>query len=234
MQELHAALLALQEIDAEIARAEARVEEFKPKQGALEAPVAALEREITSTRTKLEEMRTEQRRLEKNAEQKRERLAVVQERMMKVRNEREQSAVKTELDLVKRALEADNLDLKQVSEQATRTDLKLDDLERQITTARAKIEAEQMQLMEQLEAAETELAQLRDRRANEAGRIDAPSRRLYDRVRGGKSRKVLAPMTSEGACGNCFNILPLQEQQDVKNAVSLRRCEGCGVILYLA
>jgi predicted nucleic acid-binding Zn-ribbon protein len=88
--------------------------------------------------------------------------------------------------------------------------------------------------MEQREAAETALAQLRDRRGNEAARIDEPSRRLYDRVRGGKSRNVLAPLTAEGACGNCYNILPLQEQVQVRNGNSLHRCEGCGVILYAA
>jgi predicted nucleic acid-binding Zn-ribbon protein len=45
---------------------------------------------------------------------------------------------------------------------------------------------------------------------------------------------VLAPLTSEGACGNCFNVLPVQEQTEVRRGESLRRCEGCGVILYAA
>ena len=234
MQELHAALLALQEIDAEIARAQARVEEFQPKLDALEAPAVALEREIAATQSKLEEMRAEQQRLEKNADQKRDRLAQYQDRLTKARTNREEAAVRAELDLVKRALEADNSDLKQLTEQATRTDLKLDDLKRQAAKARADIETEQLELMEQREAAALELAQLRERRENEAIRIDEPSRRLYDRVRAGKSRSVLAPLTNEGACGNCFNILPLQEQTDVRRGETLRRCEGCGVILYAA
>ena len=57
--------------------------------------------------------------------------------------------------------------------------------------------------------------------------------RLYERVRGGRSAMALAPMTAEGACGACFNILPLQEQSEVKAGGALRRCEGCGVILYV-
>ena len=232
MQELHAALLALQEIDTEIARAQARLDEFKPKQDALEAPVMALERELTSTRAKLDEMRAEQKRLQKNADQKRDQVLQYQERLGKARTQHQEAAAKAELDLVKRALEADNADLKTIGEQATRTDLKLDDLQKQVTKVRADIENEQLQLMERREAAEQELAQLRDRRSNEAARIDEPSRRLYDRVRGGKSRKVLAPLTDEGACGNCFNILPLQEQVQVRNGTTLHRCEGCGVILY--
>ena len=70
MQELHAALLALQEMDTELARAEARLGEFAPKLEALQAPIVALERELVTTQTKLDEMRAEVQRLEKNAESK--------------------------------------------------------------------------------------------------------------------------------------------------------------------
>lgn len=232
MQELHAALLALQEIDAEIARAAARLEEFNPKLDALQAPATAVERELTATRTKLEELRAEQQRLDRNADAKRERLAQYQERLTKIRTSREEAAVRIELDLVKRALDADLADVKQAGEQATRTDLKLDDLQRNADRARAAIESEHFTLLEQREAAETELALLRQRRDNEAVRLDPQSRRLYERVRVGRSLQVLAPMTAEGACGSCFNILPVQEQTEVRRGSTLHRCEGCGVILY--
>jgi predicted nucleic acid-binding Zn-ribbon protein len=43
---------------------------------------------------------------------------------------------------------------------------------------------------------------------------------------------VVAPLTDEGACGHCFNILPLQEQSEIRRGDKLRRCEACGVILY--
>jgi uncharacterized protein len=232
MQELHAALLALQELDDRIMAAEVRVQEFAPQFETLEAPVTAAERELEATRTKLEELRAEQHRLQKNAQQKQERLAVCQERMTKVRNEREQTAVKAETDLVRRALEADTADLTEVSEQATRTDLKLDDIQRQLDKASADIAARRAELEAERGAAESELAQLKDQRENAAVRLDQPSRRLYERVRGGKSRLTMAPLTDEGACGNCFNILPVQEQLVVRRGESLHRCEGCGVILY--
>jgi predicted nucleic acid-binding Zn-ribbon protein len=56
--------------------------------------------------------------------------------------------------------------------------------------------------------------------------------RLYERLRMGKASTVLAPLTAEGACGHCFNILPVQEQSEIRNGRVLRRCEACGVILY--
>jgi uncharacterized protein len=232
MQELHAALLALQELDNEIVGAKARVEEFRPQLDALEAPVAAIERELEATRKRLEELRAEQHRLQKNAQQKQERLQVCQDRMTKVRNAREEAAVKTETEMVRSALDADTEDLRTVSEQATRTDLKLDDLQKQADKAREEIAARREELTGQRDAVEAELLRLQDQRENAALRLDPPSRRLYDRVRSGKSRLVLAPLTDEGACGNCFNILPVQEQSVVRRGESLHRCEGCGVILY--
>jgi predicted nucleic acid-binding Zn-ribbon protein len=44
---------------------------------------------------------------------------------------------------------------------------------------------------------------------------------------------VVAPLKDEGACGHCFNILPLQEQAEIRRGDTLRRCEACGVILYV-
>lgn len=234
MQELHAALLALQEMDAEIARAEARVQEFTPRLETLDAPVTAIERELESTRTKLEEMRTEYSRLERNAQQKEERLHAYQEKLGRARTSRDEAAVRAELDLVGSALAADRTDIRHVGEQTTRTDMRVDELEKQLEKARGAIAAEREQLVAERDAAQLELDQLRDRRENAAVRLDPQSRRLYERLRVGRSRLVLAPMTNEGACGNCFNVLPVQEQTEIRRGESLRRCEGCGVILYAA
>jgi uncharacterized protein len=232
MQELHAALLALQELDDQIARAESRVSEFSPQLESLEAPVAAAQRELEGTRTRLEELRTEQHRLQRAAQQKQERLVAVQERMNRVRNQREETAVKAETDLVRRALEADTEDLQDVSEQATRTDLKVDDLQKQLDRATTEIAERREELLKERAEVETEIARLRDQRANAAQRLDQPSLRLYERVRSGKSRRALAPLTEEGACGSCFNVLPVQEQSQIRSAQALHRCEACGVILF--
>lgn len=234
MQELHAALLALQELDADIARAEARVAEFTPRLQALDAPVTAAERELEFARSKLEEHRTEYVRLEKNAQQKQERLHAYQEKLTKARTARDEAGVRAEIDLVARALEADRADIRTVGDQTTRTDLKVDDLRKALEKARGDISVEREQLIGERDGVQAELDELRAKRENAAVRLDPQSRRLYERVRGGRSRMVLAPLTEEGACGNCFNILPVQEQTEVRRGEQLHRCEGCGVILYSA
>jgi uncharacterized protein len=234
MQELHAALLALQEMDTEIARAEARVADFTPRLETLDGPVTTVEKELNATRTRLEELRAEYIRLEQNAQQKEERLHAYQEKLTKARTSRDEAAVRAELNLIGSALEADRSDLRHVGEQSTRTDIKVDELQKQLDRARAEIAEEREQVTTGRDAAQLELDQLREQRENAAIRLDPQSRRLYERLREGRSRMVLAPMTEEGACGNCFNVLPVQEQTEVRRGEALRRCEGCGVILYAA
>jgi predicted nucleic acid-binding Zn-ribbon protein len=56
--------------------------------------------------------------------------------------------------------------------------------------------------------------------------------RLYERVRAGRTNTVLAAVTQDGACGHCFNMIPIQEQAEIRRGETLGRCEACGVILY--
>ena len=234
MHDLHAALIALQEIDAEIDRAEAVVASFAPKLQELNQPIEAAERDMETAGAKLDDLRAQVQRLETNAQQKRERLQSYEDRLAKARTSREEAALRAEIDLVRKALEADQVDIKQISEQATRADLKLDDIMRNADKLRVDTAPQRDELLLARSQAEEMVRQLRDRRENQAIRLDPQSRRLYERLRSGRSRTVLAPLTAEGACGACFNILPVQEQAVVRQAKALHRCEACGVILYAA
>jgi predicted nucleic acid-binding Zn-ribbon protein len=233
MDDLKAALLTLQEMDDELLEARATLEAFAPQVAELEQPVAGLSQEIEAARARVDDLNAEIRRLQAAAEQKRQRLGVYEERLMRVRNLREQSAARAEMDLIRRAVEADDAEVKALQEQATRTELKLVDLDRQMTKLREENAPRLEVLLAEKAAAESALAVLTDRRKNHSIRIDPKALRLYERVRGGRSSMALAPMTEEGACGHCFNILPLQEQAEIKAGTGLHRCEGCGVILYV-
>lgn len=234
MDELQAKLLELQQLDQEIEAAEARLAEFEPRLQTLGQPVSALEREVEDASARLHTLQTDARRLEKAANDKRDRLRAYEERLQRVRTQREEGAARTEMDLIRRAVEADEQEALQTMEQATRTDLKVDDLLKRLETQRAALEPAREEMELERQAAADEAAVLRERRANLAGRIEQRPLRLYERVRGGRAAVVLAPLTEEGACGHCFNILPVQEQSQVRGGGELNRCEACGVILYAA
>ncbi len=232
MEPLHIALLSLQELDQEMSRAELALRDYDPQLAEIDSPIASMERDLESTKTRLTEMRAQVIKLEKAAETKRERLRSVEARMEKVRNEREQMAVHLEMDLVRKAADADDAETLQVMDQVTRADLKQEELDRNLAKLREEATPRRDSVMEARKAAEDALAILRDKRDNMATRLDPKSRRLYDQVRKGKSTVALAEMTAEGACGHCFNVLPLQEQSEVRRGLTLHRCEACGVILF--
>ena len=43
--------------------------------------------------------------------------------------------------------------------------------------------------------------------------------------------RPVAELTVDGACGHCFSMVPLQEQNEIRHGEQLIRCEACGVIL---
>lgn len=232
MNELYASLLQLQELDQEIAKAEARVAAFKPKLEELRGPLTGLEKEVTQTRSKLDELRAQQKKLELGAENKREKLRLFQERVEKSKSIRDEAATRTEMDLIRRAIESELEDAKDTTDQVRRSDMKLDDLHKALSKASEDINPRVTEMEGERSAAEGELAQLQRNRNSIAEQIDKASLRLYERVRTGKRRQALAQLTADGACSSCYNVLPMQEQVEIRNATTLRRCEACGVILY--
>lgn len=231
MEELYRSLMALQELDEQIAGLEAKLRSYDPLVAEVEAPVVALGREIEEGRKRLEELRAASQRLNRAAEDKRERLRRAEERLQRVRNGREEEAIRTELHLIRTAVEADEAEAIQVMEEITRTELKLDELEKKLGQAREAMEPKRAELLAERGAVEAELALLRDRRENQRVRIDPEAARLYERVRSGRTRVAITALTPDGACGHCFGMVPIQHRVEIQRGTTLVRCEGCGVIL---
>lgn len=232
MNELYSSLLELQTIDREIAQAEADLQKLDPQIQEAEAPLRGLQQEIDSLRSRLVDMRAQTSKLEVAASNKRDRLKQYETRLERVRNAREEAAARTEMDLVKRAIDADEDEALELLEQSRRTDLKADDLDKHLGKLRGEVEPKKQELLEARQRARDFFERLRAQRSGHAQHMDQNALRLYERVRGTRGRAALAPLASDGACGNCFNIIPVQEQSEVRRATILKRCEACGVILY--
>lgn len=232
MHEIYQKLLELQELDLAIARAESTLESFEPQLAEVEAPVVELEQQSEALKAQLQQMKLDVRRLERAAEEKRERLARYEERLDRVRNAREEAAARTELDLIRRAVDADEQEALQFMDQVMRGELKLDEMEKQLAKLRAEVEPRRQELLEAKQGAGTEVGVLRDRRSNHALHLEPAASRLYERVRAGRTTTVLAALLDDGACGHCFSVVPIQQQTEIRQARSLYRCEVCGVILY--
>jgi len=232
MSETFEALLAIQELDEDIEQAREKLSEFEPRLQELDEPVEAMAKEVETVRSRLKELREEIRRLESGADEKRATLKKYEDRIQRVRTAREEAAARTEIDLVRRAVEADETDAIRAMEQATRVELKLDEMEKKLTEAREELEPRRQQILNERREAQERLDLLKDRRENNWIRLDDRAARLYDKVRSGRTKVVLAKLTPDGACGHCFSMIPIQQQNEIREGRSLYRCEACGVILY--
>lgn len=225
------ALKELQELDLQIQRVRQRIADFDPLFAEVEEPALVLENELTTGRTRLKDMKLEARRLELATEEKRERQKRLDERLGSVRNLREEAAVSAELEMVKRALQQDEQEALTLADQVRKVEDRLADVEVAFTEARALVEPKKNELLEQRAEAERSLEAIRAERERFAAGITPEQLRIYDAIRSGGKRIAVAELTHDGACGNCFGIVPLQLQNEIRHGAALIRCEGCGVIL---
>lgn len=232
MEETYQALLDLQDLDEQMSEARDRVERFEPQLEEIDAPVAAAREQVESIRKRLDEMKAEERRLERSADDKRAQLKKYEARLERVRSQREEAAARTEIDLIQKALDADELDALDLIDQIRRTELKLDEMEKALEEAEQEADPKRKELLEGRDEAESQLRVLADQRENKLVRLTPEAARLYERVKGGKTRVALAQLTKDGACGHCFSVIPIQEQNEIRRRKALHRCEACGVILY--
>jgi uncharacterized protein len=234
MNELYSSLMQLQDLDLEIESAEQRLAAFAPRLDDVQAPVRAVEREAEQIREKLEQLRKQQAKLDHGLNNKRERLRIFTEKAQKQKNTRNEADTQSEVDFIRRAVEAEEVEANSVNDQVRRHDMRLEELEKSAAKTAEDLRPQIEEIETQQAAAAEELKILKDKRANSVGHMDKNAVRLYDRVRSGKRRTALAPLTAQGACGNCYNVLPLQEQSEIRTGTQLKRCEGCGIILYPA
>lgn len=225
------ALKELQSLDLRILEARRRVEDFDPLFAEVEEPALVLEGEAATTRNRLAEMRQDAKRLENLVDERRVRLKRLEERLGGVRNLREEAAVSAELDMVRRALQGDEQESYTLGDQMRKLETRLSDLEAALAEARALVEPRKAELVEERAVAERALASLEEERGTFAAGMDPRELRLYDSIRSGGKRLAVAELTHDGACGNCFGVMPLQVQNEVRHGRTIIRCEACGVIL---
>ncbi len=225
------ALKELQNLDEELRAAREEIEEVNEAIADVDAPAESLEGEVERARGRLQELRVEERRVELSAREKASRIERLDERLQGVRNVREEAAVSAELEMVRRALEADEQEGYSLIDQLRKLEQQVEELQAALVQAREEIGPRKSELESERDRREAEIAALVERRAAFVAEMPGDEVRMYEGIRKGGQRRAVAPLTDDGACGHCFTMLPLQLQNEVRHGTTLIRCEGCGVIL---
>ena len=224
-------LKELQNLDQEIVAARSATQSFDPLLEEVDAPVLRLEQEVQALEKRLTELKLEENRIELTIEERRVRAAKLQERMGAVRNVREEAAVDAELEMVRRALESEEQEALSLLDQIRRLEERSEEQEAAYQEALAEAGPRRKELVKEQEATESKLEALQTERDAFAAGIDPGERRIYDSIMAGARDVAVSELTQDGACGNCFNMVPLQIQNQIRHGDGMFRCEGCGVIL---
>jgi hypothetical protein len=224
-------LKELQQLDQEIAAVRAAALGFEPLLDEVDAPVLRLEQDVHSLEKRLTEIRLEEKRIELTIEERRVRADKLQGRMEAVRNVREEAAVHAELEMVRRALESEEQEALSLLDQINRLEERLQEQGQAYRESLAEVEPRRKELVQQQEDSAKQLEALSAKRDQFAAGIDPSERRIYDSIMAGSREVAVSELTQDGACGNCFNMVPLQVQNRIRHSDAMIRCEGCGVIL---
>ena len=230
-QRTYDALKELQRVDGAMDEIREKIASFTPQLETLEEPARDLAREVEAVRSRRDEMSREVRRLERSAEEKRARVAKLEERLRTVQNVREEAAVQAELDLVRRAREADDKEALNLMDQVQRSDEQVQELEDRLAQEQEQLEPRRQEIESERQEAQDRLDELERERQDVLSTMNPEDRKMYESFRAGGRSTVLAHLLGDGACGHCYNVLPLQRQREVAKGDSMIRCEECGVVL---
>ena len=224
----------LQRLDQQIEAAEKKIRSSESLLEEVDEGVAEIESEVVTTRSRLQEMRVEERRVELSSQEKRNRVKKLEERLNTVRNVREEAAVSAEADMVRTALEGEEQEALTLLEQIRKLELRLEEQEAALEEARAEVEPRRQEILGERKALEDGLVGLRSDRERFTDAMEANELKVYERIRGRSGRRAVARLTPDGACGHCFNMVPLQLCNEIRHGSEMIRCEACGVILAAA
>jgi predicted nucleic acid-binding Zn-ribbon protein len=225
------ALLFLQEIDREIGRNTVELEALIGEQTSLEESLAELESKVAQREAAVEAAHAKLTRAERTVQAGRETLKRLQTRAQEVHNMREHLAARAEVDAARRNLDAAEDEVLECMQALEMANQAVEELETEIEQARAGYEERRSVIDVRRAELEDAIAVQNGKRENRTLRMDSGVKRLYDKVRGGRTSVAVAPVMDD-VCGNCFTAIPKQRQAEIRAGRDLVVCEACGVILH--
>ena len=224
-------LLELQTMDSRIREAQGRADAYVPKLEEIAAAAERVAEAADETSRRVRDLQVEERRRRLAAEKKAGRVRLLEERLKQVRTLREEAAVQAELAVLRRAVEQEEMEVIQLLEQISRLDERLRDQREEIEGAESAADPRRDELLAEQAMAAAQVERLNVVRDEMRAEIDPRLLRAYDHLARGGSRKAVARMTEDGACGSCYSVIPLQIQNEVRTHAPLVRCEACGLLV---
>jgi uncharacterized protein len=149
---------------------------------------------------------------------------------LEVHNNREYDALTREMDLAEHTIATYEADIEHIVEEAEETRAQRTGLEEQINALNEQLAEKRQELEEIMTTTREEEIALEKKRDDALAQITADYMQMYNRIRGAKNGKAVAPVR-RGSCSGCYNVVPPQLILEIRKHDRLYTCEHCGRIL---
>ena len=224
-------LYHLQEVDLEIEANEQTLRQLVSQLGENQA-VVEVQTKLTSEQQRLDKLARQQRSAEGDIDDLVSKITTVEEQLYsgRIMNPKELSSLQHEVDLLK--AKRDQLETKalEIMDQVESAEASVTATGSELNKLEAEWHHQQQQLSTDIEALNSKLSDLGDKRQRHSAEIDSWAVAVYDTLRKQKGQAVVK--VEQGICRGCRISLPVSELQQARSG-NLVQCSSCGRILFL-
>jgi len=183
------------------------------------------------SQVRLKELELDLRKREKRHDELKLKVGDLQKRLFSTQTNQEYEAVTREIEFHQDALLENEQAMQSAMEQQEELQIRLGESAERATQLGESLEKMRGLFSEHNQASAVRIAELEARRTELCGSIPKPLLSHYDRIRKAKDGRGVVPVYRNSSCGGCFQALPPQKINRVRQMDDLVLCEICGRIL---
>ncbi len=192
---------------------------------------ADLKQRRSGAETAKSELSVEVSKREKKADECKEKISALQERLFQTQTNQEYEAVTKEIDYQQELLASNDTALNRAMETLTETEAELGTSAEELKELEEKLAAMKARSEEFNQKTAAKSSELQGERDGVADKL--PKRLLahYERIRQAKDGRGVVQIARGSSCGGCFHRLPPQTINQIRKMNDLILCETCGRVL---
>ncbi|MDP2359511.1 MAG: C4-type zinc ribbon domain-containing protein [bacterium] len=183
------------------------------------------------SQVRLKELELDLRKRERRHDELKLKVAELQKRLFSTQTNQEYEAVTREIEFHQDALMENEQAMQTAMEQQEELESKLGESAERAIRLTESLGRMRGQFAEHTTASATRIGELDAHRAELCTRIPKPLLSHYDRIRKAKDGRGVVSVYRSSSCGGCFQALPPQKINKVRQMDDLVLCEICGRIL---
>ncbi len=232
MQEDLTVLFKLQKIDQDLHEIEQLKVNIPHQIETMGGEQSDVEQRFSEQEQQVESLEKDRRQHERGLEGVQEQINKYQGQLHSVKTNKEYDALQKEMQTQKTNISVHEDAILQLMSDTEEAGEALEAIRVEMETTIAAIKVQTRKLKKKLTMVDEDVAVKRDERLRTAMRIEARVARVYNRIRRILGGLAVVPL-KKGACGGCFNIIPLQVVAEIRQMNRLTICESCGRIVLV-